>query len=52
MSFWNKNVRSLKPEVCPAPTSGLDAAYDAFLYADVCADKNGTPLSGCRQWRA
>ena len=45
MSFWNKNTLSLKPEVRPAYVSGLDTAYDAFLYADVCADKNGTPLS-------
>ena len=45
MSFWNKNTLSLKPEVRPAYVSGLDTAYDAFLYADVCAEKNGMPLS-------
>lgn len=45
MSFWNKDILNLKPEVRPAYVSGLDTAYDAFLYADICADSKGTPLS-------
>lgn len=45
MFSWNKAVQSSISEVRSAYVSSLDTAYDAFLYADVCSDNNGTPLS-------
>jgi hypothetical protein len=43
--FWSKTAQNPEPEARRVWASGLGTEYDAFLYATVCADSNGTPLS-------